>query len=383
MEVGLRHRHVDVAGAVHVVRDTHRDALAPAEHVELGEHEVGDAVDARGVASDDGVVPAASAGPPGRGAELRAVAAQPLAVVIEQLGRERPRADARRVGLDDGDDPVDARRRDAGARARAAGRRVGRRDERIGAVVDVELRRLAALEQHGAALVERPAEHQRRVGHHRAQAVGVTEELLHHLVDGDGAAVVDLHEQVVLLVEGAFDLLAQDLLVEQVLHAHPDAGDLVGVRRPDAAPGGAEPGLAEEALGDLVDHRVVGRDQVSAAADEQPRRVHASRVERVELLEENTEVDDDAVADDGRDAGCQDPRGQQVQGVLLVADHDGVAGVVAAVVLHDVVDGGAEDVGRLALALVPPLGAEQHDRGHVGYTFSTAATPARDTSYRA
>jgi hypothetical protein len=71
-----------------------------------------------------------------------------------------------------------------------------------------------------------------------------------------------------------------------------------------------------------------------------------------------------------------------VQGVLLVADHDRVAGVVAPVVLHDVVDGGSEDVGRLALALVPPLGAEEHDRGHVGYTFSTAATPTRDTTYR-
>ena len=43
----------------------------------------------RGVARDDGVVPAAAARAAGRGAELRAVGAQPLAVGVEQLGRER------------------------------------------------------------------------------------------------------------------------------------------------------------------------------------------------------------------------------------------------------------------------------------------------------
>ena len=44
---------------------------------------------------------------------------------------------------------------------------------------------------------------------------------------------------------------------------------------------------------------------------------------------------DDAVADHRRDAGGQDAGGQQVQRVLLVADDDRVAGVVAAVELDD------------------------------------------------
>ena len=49
-----------------------------------------------------------------------------------------------------------------------------------------------------------------------------------------------------------------------------------------------------------------------------------------------------------------------------VADDDRVAGVVAAVELHDVVDVLAEQVGRLALAFVAPLGADENDRGHAG-----------------
>ena len=142
---------------------------------------------------------------------------------------------------------------DAGADAGAAGGRVGRGDERVGAVVDVEHGGLRALEEHDLAGVERLVEHEGGVGDHRAQPLGVGEQVVDDLVDGDRAAVVDLHEQVVLLLEGALDLLAQDVLVEEVLDADAEPVDLVGVGRADAAAGGADLGVAEEPLGDLVD----------------------------------------------------------------------------------------------------------------------------------
>jgi hypothetical protein len=53
-----------------------------------------------------------------------------------------------------------------------------------------------------------------------------------------------------------------------------------------------------------------------------------------------------------------------VQRILLVAHDDRVAGVVAAVELHDEVDLLAEQIGCLAFALIAPLGAEQRDRRH-------------------
>ena len=52
VEVGLRHRHLVVALAVDLVGDADRDLLPAGEHVELGQHEVGDAVDPHGVARD-------------------------------------------------------------------------------------------------------------------------------------------------------------------------------------------------------------------------------------------------------------------------------------------------------------------------------------------
>ena len=178
VEVGLVDRHLVVAYAVDVVGHADRHLLEPGEHVELGEHEVGDAVDPSGVAGDHGVVPAAAARPAGRGAVLRADLAQVLTGVVVQLGRERPLADAGRVGLHDPDHPVEPGRRDARAGAGAAGGRRGRRHERVGAVVDVEQRGLAGLEQHRLAAVERLVEQQPAVHDVRRQPVGVRRELL-------------------------------------------------------------------------------------------------------------------------------------------------------------------------------------------------------------
>ena len=95
---------------------------------------------------------------------------------------------------------------------------------------------------------------------HGPQPFDVAQQVVDDLVDAYGTTVVDLHEQVVLLVERALDLLPQDVLIEEVLHADADAADLVGVGRADAAAGRADLALAEESLGDLVEGAVVLRD---------------------------------------------------------------------------------------------------------------------------
>ena len=102
-----------------------------------------------------GVEPAGAPPPAGVGAELAAPLDQEVADAVEQLGRERPGADAGRVRLGDADDPVDVARPDAGAGAGAAGHRVRRGHERIGAVVEVEEGGLGAFEQDVLAGLER------------------------------------------------------------------------------------------------------------------------------------------------------------------------------------------------------------------------------------
>ena len=364
VDAGLGHGHLVVPHAVDVVGHADRDLTDAGEHVELGQEVVGEAVDPRGVPGDHGVVPAAAPQAPGVDAHLAAGHLQVLAPLVEQLRGERPRSHARGVGLDDPERARDARRADARPHARAAGRRVRRGDERVRAVVDVEHGGLTALHEDGLATVEGLVEHERGIAHHRLEPVGEGPEVLHHLVDLDGPAVVDLDEDLVLEMQRGLDLLPQDRLVEHVLHAQPHAGDLVGVRRPDAPAGGADGLLAQEPLGDLVELLVVRRDEVRVGGDPQPRGVGAAGLEPVDLGEERLEVDDDAVADHRDRAGRQDAGGQQLELVLLAADHHGVARVVAAVGLDDVLHAAAEDVGGLTLALVAPLGADQDDRCH-------------------
>ena len=91
------------------------------------------------------------------------------------------------------------------------------------------------------------------------------------------ADAVQEAELLVLELERGRDLLAQDLGVEQVLHADADARGLVGVGRPDAAARGADLQRAEVQLGGLVEHAVPRHDEVRVARDAQARRPSGPR----------------------------------------------------------------------------------------------------------
>ena len=117
------------------------------------------------------------------------------------------------------------------------------------------------------------------------------------LVAVEGEPVVDLGEDGVLLPEDDVELLAEDLRVEQVLHAKPDPGRLVGIGGPDPALGGAELVLAEIALGHPVELDVVRHHEMGVAGDDEAAHVDAPRLERGALREEHGRLDDDTVAD--------------------------------------------------------------------------------------
>ena len=155
------------------------------------------------------------------------------------------------------------------------------------------------------------------------------------------AAVVDLGEDLVLQLERALDLLAQDLLVEQVLDADAEAVHLVGVRRADAAAGGADLAAAEEALGDLVDRAVVVGDDVRVGADDAGADVSMPRASRPSISSNSTSRSTTTpLPMTGTQPGVRMPLGSRCRAYFSVADDDRVAGVVAAVELHDVVDAG-------------------------------------------
>ena len=165
------------------VANGNADGVDAREHVELGDDDRGEPVEARRVAQGDQVEIAAAALAPGGGAELVPTVAKCLADVVEELGRERAGPDARRVRLGDAPHLVDVGRADAGADARRAGDRVRRRDERIGAVVQVEERGLGALEEDEPVGVEHVPADLCGVGDVRLEAVAVALVLLRDRVE--------------------------------------------------------------------------------------------------------------------------------------------------------------------------------------------------------
>ncbi len=299
--------------------------------------------------------------------------------VVLQLRRERPGADARRIGLDDAEHVVERLRAHARARQRAADRRVRRRHERIRAEVDVEHRALRAFEQHVLARVVKLAQRLGHVGDERPDPLGGCCERADLGLDVDPlGGIVVLQQEVVPLDEPA-DLRLQLRRVEQVGDTHRAARDLVLVSGPDAAPRRADRAGAPRLLASDVERAVRGQDQRAGRREpETAVHVDAARGELVDFRRERLERDDDAVADEADRAVAQYARRDQMQDGLHAVDDERVARVVPALKTHDGVRAVGEDVDHRALALVAPLRADHDDvAAHVTTSRRTAATGPR------
>jgi len=232
-------------------------------------------------------------------------------------------------------------------------------------VVDVEECPLGAFEEDGLVAVDRLPDEERRIGDMSLKPSGVAEILLVHLLEIERELVVHLLELPVLVLQHNLEFLAEDLRIEEVLHADAEAGELVHVRRPDPAFGRADELLAEVTLEHRVHLAVVGHDDVRVPRDSDPRRVDASFSELVHFSEEDRRIDDGAVADDRGDLGIEHPGRDQTQSEAFTFDHDRVAGVVAALVPNDHVGVARVSIGDLPLSFIAPLGAKDHRRCHV------------------
>ena len=293
-----------------------------------------------------------------------ALLTQPFAGLVQQFGGEWAFAHAGDVGLGDADYAGDLGRAHAGAGAGAAGGRVGRGDERVGAVIHIEHGGLSAFKQYGLAFVKRLVENQAGVGHVRLEAFAELQQLLGGLVHVDRTTVVELDQHLVLLVQTGLHLVVQMVGVEQVMHADADTVDLVRVGWADATAGGADLVLAKEAFSHLVEGAMVGRDDVCGLAHLEVGAIDAAGFQAVNLLEEHFRVHDHAVADHRGQVRVDNTGGQQVQGVRLIADHHAMARVVAAVEARDVIDLGADQIGSLAFTLVAPLSTNKNNSRH-------------------
>src|SRR6185503_15172360 len=109
--------------AVGLVSGAETDAVESVEHIELGNREIGQTVDARGVAHDHAVEPAAPTRTSRRGAELVAQLSHLCCERLIELGWKRAVSDTRRVGFYDTNHRIELAWRDANTGRGATGRR--------------------------------------------------------------------------------------------------------------------------------------------------------------------------------------------------------------------------------------------------------------------
>ena len=154
--------------------------------------------------------------------------------------------------------------------------------------------------------------------------------------------------------------LASDVVIA-ALQDGPALRALAGLN--DAAPA-AEPAIVHAAqvrLAQLIEHPVIRENEVGGVGDEEVilADLDALALERLEIADERDGIDDDAVADDADLFGPQDAAGDKVEDVFLVAENDGVAGVVTALRTHDDIGMLSQEVDDLAFAFVAPLSPDQ------------------------
>ncbi len=166
-------------------------------------------------------------------------------------------------------------------------------------------------------------------------------------------------EQRVVMQQQRFDLRIQRGGIEQVADADGAARDLVLIGRADAAAGCADLARAARFFAQQVELAVQRQDERGVLGNRQDLRRHldALPAQSLDLLQQGPGIHHHAVADDGELAAHQ-ARGQQAQLVGLVADDEGMAGIVAALEAHHHVGAFRQPVDDLALALVAPLRAD-------------------------
>ncbi len=197
---------------------------------------------------------------------------------------------------------------------------------------------------------------------HRTQVLAPGERFVEDglVIDRLGLQPLGQHEVVVL--DGGLHLLRQLVRVHEVSHADRTAGDLVLVRRADAATGRADGLRARRHFARLIDGDVVRHDQRRGRRDLQARtHVHALLFQLGDFAHQRGGRQHHAVADQAERVIAQDARRDEVQDGLLALDDQRMARVVATLETRDGADTFGEEIDDLALALVAPLRAENDD----------------------
>src|SRR5688500_332797 len=168
-----------------------------------------------------------------------------------------------------------------------------------------------------------------------------------------------------------FNIMAQfvskRVLFEQIDKPDTDSRYFVFVRRTDAPAGSANFSLASEPFPGQINGLVVRHDEMRFFADTQQRIIKQMPLglESVNLLDQNLRINHHAVADHAQLIWMQRPGRNEMQYGLFTVDHQGVAGIVAALETDDDIGVAGKKIDNFAFTFVAPLGSDDCYIGHL------------------
>src|SRR3954468_6736925 len=135
----------------------------------------------------------------------------------------------------------------------------------------------------------------------------------------------------VLFAAGIFDMLLEEIEIEQINHTKASPSGFIFVARSNSARSCANLDPAGRILRRKLNHAVIGKNHMGALADKEiPINLHAGISESRNFFEERNRIENNAVPDDAAAAFAQHPARNQLQDKSLAVYDDGVAGVVSA-----------------------------------------------------
>src|SRR5215470_17324981 len=124
-------------------------------------------------------------------------------------------------------------------------------------------------------------------------------------------------------------------------------------------------------------------DDVRAIADAKlAANVEARGLQRLHFFQQRGQIHHHAVADDGQHPRPQDAAGNKLQDELFLANEDGMAGIMAALISRDNVEALGEQIHNFTFALVAPLRAKDDDVAHALYRSSYCNESSRNGGLR-
>ena len=242
------------------------------------------------------------------------------------------------------------------------GHTVARRDEGIGAVIDVQQRALRTFEQQISAGLVDGVKICGHIGHHRPDLFGIGHGLVEHSLKLDRFGAQVLGENKIVIVEHLRQLFRKALRIEQIVDPQGTTGNFVFVGGANAFAGRTN--LVTGTLLSLpgtVERRVVAKDDRTAWTDPQALAdLDAARLQPANLLQQVMNVQHHAVTDVALHPLPDDAGWHQIQLVLGGANYKGMTCIMPPLKTHHALSLIGQPVDDLAFAFVTPLGTDHN-----------------------